>query len=283
VIGAESEDPELAKRGRHLLKTIGVPRFMGGGYSQVPVVDPVANQITLLTPAQVVGFVGGGSSGHVPQVGGAVPGWFGDPSGNVEDRDSCIKGWTIIGSVLGSAAGAGLGGVAGASVSGGGPWVVGVGIGSGGITGFWAGAQGGQSFGQAVCNNNITFDIAHLREFGWVRIHKAIPVELCNRLVEVLETELRVRSTIRLGGTIMVGNCAISCRSGGIRRSGTFGSTLICTASGRRSTGQNGCSCLWIPVASHRPGSPAMPSLTASIGITILGIPRSECFKAFWR
>ena len=39
---------------------------------------------------------------------------------------------------------------------------------------------------------SITFDIAHLREFGWVRIHKAIPVELCNRLVEVLETELRV-------------------------------------------------------------------------------------------
>jgi len=39
---------------------------------------------------------------------------------------------------------------------------------------------------------SITFDIAHLREFGWVRIHKAIPVQLCNRLVEVLETELRV-------------------------------------------------------------------------------------------
>src|SRR5262249_45834374 len=76
VVAAESEDPELAKRGRHLLKTIGVPRFMGGGYSQTPVVDPVAKQMTFLTPAQVVGFVGGGSSGHLPQVGGAVPGWF---------------------------------------------------------------------------------------------------------------------------------------------------------------------------------------------------------------
>src|SRR5215469_18241547 len=45
-------------------------------------------------------------------------------------------------------------------------------------------------FGQGAMS--ITFDIAHLREFGWVRIRKAVPVGLCNWLVEVLETELRV-------------------------------------------------------------------------------------------
>jgi hypothetical protein len=39
---------------------------------------------------------------------------------------------------------------------------------------------------------SISFDHAHLREFGWVRINRAIPLELCSRLVEVLETELGV-------------------------------------------------------------------------------------------
>jgi hypothetical protein len=39
---------------------------------------------------------------------------------------------------------------------------------------------------------SISFDIGHLRDFGWVRINGAIPVEFCGRLVEVLESELRV-------------------------------------------------------------------------------------------
>ena len=80
------------------------------------------------------------------------------------------------------------------------------------MTAFSLQSTNGRRFHHEQGAMSITFDIAHLREFGWVRIHKAIPVELCNRLVEVLETELRVRSTIRLGGTIMVGNRAISCR-----------------------------------------------------------------------
>jgi Phytanoyl-CoA dioxygenase (PhyH) len=37
-----------------------------------------------------------------------------------------------------------------------------------------------------------TVDMGHLSRFGWVRISRAIPVELCARLVEVLETELGV-------------------------------------------------------------------------------------------
>jgi hypothetical protein len=36
---------------------------------------------------------------------------------------------------------------------------------------------------------SISFDTARLGEVGWVRVDGAIPVELCNRLVEVLETE----------------------------------------------------------------------------------------------
>jgi Phytanoyl-CoA dioxygenase (PhyH) len=39
---------------------------------------------------------------------------------------------------------------------------------------------------------SMSLDIAHLHEWGWVRISRAIPVELCNRLIEVLETELGV-------------------------------------------------------------------------------------------
>lgn len=39
---------------------------------------------------------------------------------------------------------------------------------------------------------SISIDIAHLREFGWVRISTAIPIELCSRLVDVLETEIDV-------------------------------------------------------------------------------------------
>jgi hypothetical protein len=40
--------------------------------------------------------------------------------------------------------------------------------------------------------NDLSFDIAHLREFGWVSINNAIPIELCSRLVHVLETEIGV-------------------------------------------------------------------------------------------
>jgi hypothetical protein len=39
---------------------------------------------------------------------------------------------------------------------------------------------------------SISINIAHLLEFGWVRINGAIPIELCSRLVDVLETEIGV-------------------------------------------------------------------------------------------
>jgi len=39
---------------------------------------------------------------------------------------------------------------------------------------------------------SISFDVAHLREFGWVRINGAVPVKLCHRLLNVLETDLGV-------------------------------------------------------------------------------------------
>jgi len=35
-----------------------------------------------------------------------------------------------------------------------------------------------------------SIDLAHFRQVGWVRIADAIPVELCDRLVAVLECEL---------------------------------------------------------------------------------------------
>jgi hypothetical protein len=35
-------------------------------------------------------------------------------------------------------------------------------------------------------------DLAHLRQFGWIRISSAVPTELCERLVQVLERELGV-------------------------------------------------------------------------------------------
>jgi hypothetical protein len=37
-----------------------------------------------------------------------------------------------------------------------------------------------------------SINIPHLREFGWVRINRAVPVEYCERLVEVLASELGV-------------------------------------------------------------------------------------------
>jgi hypothetical protein len=39
---------------------------------------------------------------------------------------------------------------------------------------------------------SISVDIAHLSEFGWVRVDGAVPVALCERLVDVLEEELAV-------------------------------------------------------------------------------------------
>jgi hypothetical protein len=39
---------------------------------------------------------------------------------------------------------------------------------------------------------SFSADLHQLREFGWARIRGAVPVELCDRLVEVLERELGV-------------------------------------------------------------------------------------------
>lgn len=39
---------------------------------------------------------------------------------------------------------------------------------------------------------SICLDIAHLGRFGWMRIEGAVPVQLCERLVEILEAEMDV-------------------------------------------------------------------------------------------
>jgi hypothetical protein len=39
---------------------------------------------------------------------------------------------------------------------------------------------------------SVRLDIAHLGRFGWMRIEGAVPVQLCERLVEVLEAEMDV-------------------------------------------------------------------------------------------
>jgi hypothetical protein len=39
---------------------------------------------------------------------------------------------------------------------------------------------------------SISADLHHVRESGWARIKGAVPVELCNRLVDVLERELGI-------------------------------------------------------------------------------------------
>jgi hypothetical protein len=38
----------------------------------------------------------------------------------------------------------------------------------------------------------IYLDIPHLKRFGWIRIEGAVPVSLCERLVEVLEAQMSV-------------------------------------------------------------------------------------------
>jgi hypothetical protein len=38
----------------------------------------------------------------------------------------------------------------------------------------------------------VPIDLAHLSEFGWLRVDQAVPVELCRRLVDVLEKEIGV-------------------------------------------------------------------------------------------
>jgi hypothetical protein len=39
---------------------------------------------------------------------------------------------------------------------------------------------------------SVSIDVGRLRESGWARISGAVPIALCNRLVEVLESELGV-------------------------------------------------------------------------------------------
>jgi hypothetical protein len=36
----------------------------------------------------------------------------------------------------------------------------------------------------------IYLDLPHLERFGWIRVEGAVPVRLCERLVEVLEVEM---------------------------------------------------------------------------------------------
>jgi len=38
----------------------------------------------------------------------------------------------------------------------------------------------------------VSLDVPHLRQFGWMRVDGAVPVQLCERLVGVLETEMGV-------------------------------------------------------------------------------------------
>lgn len=48
------------------------------------------------------------------------------------------------------------------------------------------------SAGEACDPMNSAIDIQHFREQGWMRVDGAVPADLCERLVEVLESELGV-------------------------------------------------------------------------------------------
>ncbi len=148
IIGAEREDPQLAAKARRVLNEIGAPRFMGGGYGESPVVDPIAKRLTFLG-TEAVGKFTGGSTPASHGIGRP------DPGGNLSDDSStCVKVATVVSAVIGAAGGAALGGIAGGSIDNGkDKAVINIGIIGGGITGFFGGSQGGQSFGQAVCPN----------------------------------------------------------------------------------------------------------------------------------
>jgi phytanoyl-CoA dioxygenase PhyH len=40
--------------------------------------------------------------------------------------------------------------------------------------------------------NSVPIDLSHFNEFGWVRVDGAVPAELCDRLVDVLDSELGI-------------------------------------------------------------------------------------------
>ena len=128
----------------------------------------------------------------------------------------------------------------------------------------------------------IYLDIPHLERFGWIRVQGAVPIRLCERLVEVLEAEMGVPVHDQLRWHEYGGSRTTSSRSGDTRRNGIFVSILICTASGRHFGRPIGSGCGSMPAASHHPGGPVSPSRSASIGITIPGMRRCACFKAWW-
>ena len=41
-------------------------------------------------------------------------------------------------------------------------------------------------------------DIPHLDRFGWMRVEDAVPVRLCERLVEVLVAEMDVPAHVKI-------------------------------------------------------------------------------------
>ena len=83
-------------------------------------------------------------------------------------------------------------------------------------------------------------DIPHLRRFGWTRIHGAVPVRLCDRLVEVLEAEMDVPVHDESRWHEYGGEPRDFIPIWGHQASGTSDSILICTAFGRRSGRPNG-------------------------------------------
>ena len=77
-------------------------------------------------------------------------------------------------------------------------------------------------------------DIPHLDRFGWMRIDGAVPVRLCEQLVEILEAEMDVPVHDESRWHEYGGKARDLVPIWGHQANGIFVSILICTASGRR-------------------------------------------------
>jgi len=128
----------------------------------------------------------------------------------------------------------------------------------------------------------LFLDVPQLRRFGWVRVESAIPVGLCEHLVEVLEAEAKVPVNDpsrwhRYGGEPrdllpIWGHQA----QWDIRQHPDL-HRIWATLWGSDRLTVSLDSCRFTP-----PWHSQVSSYTASIGITILGMPRNACIKACW-
>ena len=125
----------------------------------------------------------------------------------------------------------------------------------------------------------LFLDIPHLRRFGWVRIDGAVPVRLCERLVEVLEAEIDVpvhdqSRWHRYGGEPRDLLPIWGHQAQWDIRQHPYLHRIWATLWGTDRLG-----CRSTHAGSRRPGS-RVASFTGSIGITIRGMPRYACSKA---